>query len=209
MQNANTYLNIRARSKMKIDRPQYDRRCSDRAASYLNDLFKWNYYEISILRLFRIRAIATTLLSSNSLVNNDAILYTDIMQRLVGWLHSCEIIRRSILRNRNVKKLEPSINLLPNTINKLYFCSHISMLNRSFEYFRSLRLLNTVRNKRRINAKKLRSNSPLLDVTFFLSEKQAITKSFALYPKTIGTRKVNLFVGRKRAFEEEASKRPR
>lgn len=131
------------------------------------------------------------------------------MQRLVGWLHSCEIIRRSILRNRNVKKLEPSINLSPNTINKLYFCSHISMLNRSFEYFRSLRFLNTVRNKRRINAKKLRSNSPLLDVTFILSEKQAITKSFALYPKTIGTRKVNLFVDRKRAFEEEASKRPR
>lgn len=207
MQNANTYLNIRARSKMKIDRPQYDRRCSDRAASYLNDLFKWNYYEISILRFFvfaQSQPPYFPLIRSSTMTR----YYTPILCR-DWWLHSCEIIRRSILRNRNVKKLEPSINLLPNTINKLYFCSHISMLNRSFEYFRSLRLLNTVRNKRRINAKKLRSNSPLLDVTFFLSEKQAITKSFALYPKTIGTRKVNLFVGRKRAFEEEASKRPR
>lgn len=188
MQNANTYLNIRARSKMKIDRPEYDRRCNDRAALYLNDLFKRKRrYKISILRLL--------LTFQNSLVDNDAIhrYYAEI----------------SIPRNRNVKKLKASINLLPNTINKLYFCSHISMLNRSLEYFRNLRFLNTVRNKRRINAKKLRSNSPLLDVTFFLPEKQAITKSFALYPKTISTRKVNLLVGRKRAFEEEASKRPR
>lgn len=52
MQNANTYLNIRAQGKMKIDRPEYDRRCSDRAALYLNDLFKRKRrYKISTLRL--------------------------------------------------------------------------------------------------------------------------------------------------------------
>lgn len=163
-----------------------------------------NFYIAS----FRIRAIATTLLSK--IRSSTMTRCTDIMRRLVGWLHSSEIIRRSILRNRNVNDPERSVNLLPNTINKFYFYSHISMLNRSSKYFRSLRFLNTVRSKRRTNAKKLRSDSPLLDVTFFLSEKQATTtKSFTLYPKTISTRKVNLLVGRKRAFEEEASKRAR
>lgn len=162
---------------------------------------------------FRIRAIATTLLSK--IHWSTMTRCTDVMQRLVGWLHSSEIIRRSILHNRNVNKPEAGINLWPNTINKLYFCFHISMLNRSFKYFRSLlsynllRFPNTVRNERRTNAKKLRSNSPLLHATCFLSEKQATTKSFTLYPKTISTRKVNLLVGRKRAFEEEASERPR
>lgn len=162
-----------------------------------------NFYIAS----FRIRAIATTLLSK--IRSSTMTRCIDIMRRLVGWLHSSEIIRRSILRNRNVNDPERSVNLLPNTINKFYFYSHISMLNRSSKYFRNLRFLNTVRSKRRTNAKKLRSDSPLLDVTFFLSEKQAITKSFTLYPKTISTRKVNLLVGRKRAFEEEASKRAR